>query len=111
MNTIKGLGAKNIVDYILANSTLQEDQFAFVMRGLSGAATFIVAKDNKLIKLGDFDYRRFIRITPPYDTQKDVIAIAIFLDLCIRKLEGEDINVPELFGNSDNWDACYKKES
>jgi hypothetical protein len=111
MDTVKGLGAKNIVDYVLANSTLQKDQFAFVMKGLSGAATFMVAKENKLIDLGDFDYRRFIRVTPPYDTQNDVIAITRFLDLCIRKFEGESITVPELFGNSDSWDKCYKKES
>jgi hypothetical protein len=111
MKTIKGLGKKNMVDYVLANSTLQEEQFAFVMIGLSGAATFIVAKDNKLIMLGEFDYRRFIHIAPPYDTQNNVIAITRFLDLCIRKFEGEDISVPELFGNSDGWDECYKREA
>ncbi|MEI6673524.1 MAG: hypothetical protein WCL02_09950 [bacterium] len=108
MNTVKGLGIKNIVDYVLANSKLQEDEFAFVRILLSEAITFIVAKDNKIIGLGQFDCKRF-SIEPPYDTKNDIIAITRFLDLCIRKLEDENITVPELFGNSDFWDECYKK--
>jgi len=108
MATIKALGYKNLVDYVLNNSTLKEDQFTFAMQGGDGYNSFIVAKENKLLFLGEFSYARFIRMEYPVDSS-DCVAITKFFDLCIKKLSNKNVKVPPLYGNPETWNPCYRK--
>ncbi len=108
MEIIKELIYQSFVDYVINNSTLKKDQFTFAMQGGHGYATFIVAKDNKLLFLGEFSFDRFIRGVYGTD-EDDLIAITKFLNLCIKKLEDHSIKVPILYGNPEVWDRCYKE--
>ena len=108
MGIVKGLGSKNLVDYVLNNSTLKKDQFTFAMKGRDGLASFLVAKDNVLLSLGQFSYKRFIRVE--YGTSEaDLMAISKFFDLCIQKLSIPGIEVPKLDDNDAFWSEYYQE--
>jgi hypothetical protein len=110
-NLVDGLGHKNLVDYVLKNSTLKKDEFVFAivfMLGGDGYAHFLVAQDNKIIDLGEFYYDRFIGCNHEW-SGADVPAISKFLNLCIQKITDPSIKVPILTGNPDMWDKYYKE--
>ena len=104
---IKNFEVSSLINYILENSNLNTDQFTFTLGDTTGYSKFVVVKDNKLIKLGEFyyeiDQRKRFGIT-----EKDLVAMTKFLDLCLEKIENPTINVPTLVGNPDHWDKCYK---
>jgi hypothetical protein len=106
MEMIKSLGDKAIVEYVTRNSTLKADQFTFAMEGGDGYASFLVVKENKLVRLGQLSYERFIRVEYG-TTNKDRWALTKFLDLCIQKLNGKKVSVPVLFGNPEGWNKTY----
>lgn len=109
MEMIKSLGSKAIVEYVQNNSTLTQNQFTFAMEGGDGYSSFLVAKENKMIRLGKLSYNRFIRVEYG-TTTKDRFALTKFLNLCIQKFNGKKVSVPVLFGNPEGWNKIYYQE-
>lgn len=108
METVNGLGQQNLIDYVLKNSGLKKNQFVFALQSRSSYCSFIVARNDELVVLGSFNFEKFILNKPPYDPGRELIAITRFLDLCINKFQDPSIVVPDLEGNSDYWNDCYK---
>ena len=104
---IKNLEVSSLINYVLENSNLKINQFTFTLDPGTGYSEFVIVKDNKLVKLGEFYYeiekRKKFGIN-----EEDFISMTKFLDLCLEKIENPAINVPTLVGNPDYWDECYK---
>ncbi len=97
---------EDMVNCFAEKTGLEKDQFGFFQTDDSGYATLIVIKDNHLVELGRFVHDGFIRNSDLFERYGK--AVNMFLDLCVRKFQGEDIKVPDLYGNPDCWGDCYK---
>lgn len=84
----------------------QHNDFILGQCGGTGYVNLITIKDSKFFRLGEVSYESFIRrdVHGIYEQATD-----IFIELIRRKLNGESIEIPTLYGNSEYWDEIYFK--
>ncbi|HKL44087.1 MAG TPA: hypothetical protein VJ892_02285 [Candidatus Absconditabacterales bacterium] len=106
---LKKLGEEALIDYVEKKSKLKRNQFMFAITGGNLYVSLVIAKNNELIKVGNFSYNAFIKNVYE-DSPEHIYAIKKHIDLCIKRYNGEDVEIPTLCGNKNFWKDVYKKK-
>ncbi len=86
---------------------LAENQVSFKVSDDKKKYTLVVEKDGEGQELGALS--SIVFLNGEFSTASRVKpAVEMFLDLCAQKLEDDNVEVPELAGNSFEWADCYK---